>query len=60
MVNEKLVSEGFAFASHVSPNGKYRKLFEKAETEARMAGKGLWSACKTMAADKISSRKEKK
>ena len=60
MINEKLVREGFAFASHVSPNGKYKKIFEKAEAEAREAGKGLWSACKTMAAERISSRNEKR
>ena len=45
MVNERLVLEGFANASTFPPDVKYQERFRAAETTAREAEAGLWSAC---------------
>lgn len=60
MVNLELVKEGYAFASHVSPNGKYRKQFGKAEEDAKSSGKGLWGACKVLAAEHGEAKQQPK
>jgi micrococcal nuclease len=45
MVNELLVLEGYANASTFPPDVKYQERFLAAETAAREAEAGLWSAC---------------
>ena len=45
MVNELLVLEGFANASRFPPDVKYQARFLDAQTAAREAEAGLWSAC---------------
>ena len=45
MVNELLVLEGFATASTFPPDVKYQERFLAAQTAAREAAVGLWSAC---------------
>ncbi len=45
MVNELLVREGYANASTFPPDVKYQERFLAAETAARQAEAGLWSAC---------------
>jgi micrococcal nuclease len=45
MVNEYLVSEGYATSSTYPPDVKYQELFTKAESEARTQDKGVWSKC---------------
>jgi micrococcal nuclease len=53
-VNQYLVQEGFANASAYPPDVKYQEDFNSAEEEARLNGKGLWSACRTNENGKIS------
>jgi micrococcal nuclease len=43
MVNDLLVSEGFATQLTVPPNVKYAKQFEWRVREARAAKRGLWA-----------------
>lgn len=45
MVNELLVREGFATVSTYPPDVKYQERFLAAQTAARQAEAGLWSAC---------------
>ena len=45
MVNELLVREGFATANTFPPDVKYQERFLAAQTAAREAAAGLWSAC---------------
>lgn len=45
MVNEVLVSEGFAFSSSYPPDIKYQDVFHEAENDARENNRGLWEAC---------------
>ena len=45
-VGEALVREGFATVLQVDPNERYLEQFERAEEQAREAGRGLWSACR--------------
>ena len=45
MVNELLVREGFATVSTFPPDVKYQERFLAAQTAARQAAAGLWSAC---------------
>ena len=45
MVNELLVLEGFATVSTFPPDVKYQERFLAAQTAAREAAAGLWSAC---------------
>ncbi len=45
MVNELLVLEGYATVSTFPPDVKYQERFLAAETAAREAAVGLWSAC---------------
>jgi micrococcal nuclease len=47
MVNELLVSEGFAVSSTYPPDVKYQERFLAAQTSARNAGRGLWAGCLT-------------
>jgi micrococcal nuclease len=42
-VNAELVKQGYAQVSTYPPNVKYQELFLKLQTEAREAGRGLWS-----------------
>lgn len=42
LVNEVLVSEGYANVSTYPPDVRYTELFRRAELEARTAGRGLW------------------
>ena len=44
-VGEALVREGFATVLQIDPNQRYLEQFERAEDEARDAGRGLWGAC---------------
>lgn len=43
MVNEQLVSEGYANAMTIPPNVMFKDKFVKLEREARSAKKGLWA-----------------
>lgn len=45
-VGEALVREGFAEILQLDPNERYLDAFERAEDQARAAGRGLWSACR--------------
>ena len=45
MVNELLVLEGYATANTFPPDIKYQERFLAAQTAAREAAAGLWSAC---------------
>ena len=45
-VGEALVREGFATVLQVDPNERYLEQFQRAEQQARDAGRGLWSACR--------------
>jgi len=45
MINEKLVSEGFAKADVYKPDIKYEDLFAKAQQQAKSVGLGLWGSC---------------
>ncbi len=44
-VNASMVERGFAASLHLSPNDGLRHELEAAESRARAAGLGLWSAC---------------
>lgn len=44
-VNLALVQEGFAFSYPYRPDISRAAEFQRAEAEARKAGRGLWSAC---------------
>ncbi len=46
MINEKLVREGFAYASTYPPDVKHQKIFQAAEKDARENQRGLWQNCK--------------
>lgn len=43
LVNERLVSEGYAYASPYAPDISKKDIFKKAENKAREEKKGLWS-----------------
>mgnify|MGYP001595493991 CR=1 FL=1 len=45
-INLKLVQEGFAHAATFPPDVAQAEEFVAAERAARLAGKGLWNACK--------------
>ena len=45
-VGEALVREGFAEVLFLRPNDRYLGAFEAAESEARGAGRGIWTACR--------------
>jgi len=45
MVNEVLLSEGYAQVMTIPPNVRYAERFLEAEREARAEGRGLWGAC---------------
>ena len=45
LVNRLLVEEGFAEAISYPPNLAHQGELDRAEAEARAAGKGLWPAC---------------
>jgi len=45
MVNAQLLAEGYAQVSTFPPDVKYVTWFLQLQTEARNAGRGLWSAC---------------
>jgi micrococcal nuclease len=47
LVNLALVHDGFAVVLTVPPDTRMADDFERAENEARTAGRGLWSACPT-------------
>ncbi|MDP7551153.1 MAG: thermonuclease family protein [Acidimicrobiales bacterium] len=44
-VNASMVERGFAASLHISPNDGLRHELAAAESRARAAGLGLWSAC---------------
>lgn len=50
MVNEALVSNGYAVVATFPPDVKHLDRLRAAEGEARSAGRGLWSACTQPAA----------
>ncbi len=45
MINEQLVTDGYAQVMTIPPNVKYVERFKQAQIEAREAKRGLWSAC---------------
>jgi micrococcal nuclease len=45
LVNETLVSKGYAVVTTYPPNVRYVERFVAAQREAREAGRGLWGAC---------------
>lgn len=45
-VNEQLVSEGYATTLTIRPNTRFETQFSDAQTDARSANRGLWSACR--------------
>jgi micrococcal nuclease len=45
MVNELLVSQGYAHASSYPPDVKHQKQLKQAENDARMNKRGLWEKC---------------
>lgn len=45
MINEQLVADGYAQVMTIPPNVKYVERFRIAQTKAREAKQGLWSAC---------------
>ena len=46
MVNVVLLRRGYAQVTIYQPNDRYAERFRAAESEARAAGLGLWSACR--------------
>jgi micrococcal nuclease len=46
-VNDYLVRQGYAYSSEYPPDIKYSGRLNQAQTEAREAGRGLWSRCQT-------------
>lgn len=46
MVNEELLSQGYALLQTIPPNYKYRQRFKELAKEAWQEKKGLWSACR--------------
>jgi micrococcal nuclease len=47
LVNLALVRDGYAIVLTVPPDTRLADEFERAEVDARAAGRGLWSACPT-------------
>jgi micrococcal nuclease len=47
MVNEALVSGGYARPLTISPNDRYAERFEHAAAEARASRRGLWGVCRS-------------
>jgi len=45
LVNQQLVTEGYAISSSYPPDIKYQDKFRQAEQQARNTNKGLWGAC---------------
>lgn len=45
LINEQLVSEGYAFASSYPPDVKYQERLKAAELDARENKRGLWDNC---------------
>lgn len=46
LINEILVSQGFAKADNIVPDTKYASIFKQVEQEARQDNRGLWKECK--------------
>lgn len=46
MVNEELLSQGYALLETIPPNYKHRQRFKELAKEAWQKKKGLWSACR--------------
>lgn len=44
-VNEKLVQEGFAYASSYPPDVHFQEVFRTAQEIAKLEKKGLWGSC---------------
>lgn len=44
-VNLELVAAGYAAALHYPPNDQYADVLDRAQAEAVVSGRGLWSAC---------------
>jgi micrococcal nuclease len=45
-VNAELVRRGLARTLTIPPNDRYAGLFDRLETGAARAGRGLWGACR--------------
>lgn len=45
MVNQYLVSEGYAYSSSYPPDVKYQEIFREAQRQAQESEKGLWGRC---------------
>lgn len=46
LINEILISQGFAKTDLVPPDTKYASIFKQAQQEARQDNRGLWKECK--------------
>jgi micrococcal nuclease len=55
LINEILVSEGFAESSMYEPDTKYQNRFDQAQQNAKSSGKGKWSACNVSAVSNSST-----
>ena len=45
LVNQSLIESGHATALFFAPNTAQKQAFERTETEARVAGRGVWGGC---------------
>ncbi len=45
LINQKLVADGYAYASSYPPDVKYQEVFKEMQEQARMSKKGLWANC---------------
>jgi micrococcal nuclease len=46
LFNLTLIQQGYARADPLPPNTRMAKAMADAESQARAAGRGLWSACR--------------
>jgi endonuclease YncB( thermonuclease family) len=44
-LNQELIRQGYARAEALPPDTLFQQAFETSQSEARQAGRGLWSAC---------------
>ena len=48
LINEMLVSQGFARTDLIPPDTKYAAIFQQAENDAKKDVRGLWKECKNI------------
>ena len=56
LVNEKLVSDGYAYASAYPPDVKYQDRLNQAQRQARESGAGLWGKCQVNSTQEINQK----